>query len=135
MSLFTLTKEQFEHALNKAKEVTISAMVREEIIDVEEAMYFLENYAVVLIRKNWLGKLIDRFRGLDNDEAGNYRYQVVRLVDYESTDEEKDKPDHLKVVPLKVVPFKGNKDEPTEPDEPVSPGDEDMAGSDPEQKG
>ena len=48
---------------NNAKEAIVSALAREGFITYEQAELINENYAIVIVKNNWLGQAIGRLLG------------------------------------------------------------------------
>jgi hypothetical protein len=48
---------------NNAKEAIVNALVREQFLTVEQAEQINTNYAVVLVKNNWLGQAIGKLLG------------------------------------------------------------------------
>jgi hypothetical protein len=64
---------------NLVKEYFVDAMAREKYITKEEAEYIKRSYALVVVRRNWLGRIISNliFREGTKDE---YKIAVVKMV-------------------------------------------------------
>lgn len=99
-----ITKEELEIEMNKIKEVILSVLVHQEYLDIERATEFLNHYAIIVRKKGWLGKFIDKFRGNQN-----LQYQVIALIDHPFIEQKEEPTTHLKVVPIK----KEETDDPT----------------------
>lgn len=64
---------------NMVKEALFDALVKENMMKQEVADALKENYAVIVTRKNWLGRFIDRVLYGENSKE-DAKIVVVRIV-------------------------------------------------------
>ena len=77
---YSYTETDIQTTANSVKELVINSLVKEGFIDKEKQEELLSKYAVVVVRKGWLGRTIDKvFYGKD-DEKDQMRITFVKLV-------------------------------------------------------
>jgi len=69
------TQAQF----NMVKEALLDALVKEKMMKQEVADALKENYAIVLTKRSWLGKFIDKLV-FGNNDKDEFKIVVVRIV-------------------------------------------------------
>lgn len=69
--------QQMGAVANQIKELVVTAMSEQELVTEAAAEKFLAQYAVIVIKKGWLGKTIDRV--LDFKKPDDKKFQLVRI--------------------------------------------------------
>jgi len=64
---------------NMVKEALLDALVTEKLIKQEHADLIKETYAVVLVKRGWLGTMLDKFFW-KTEKDPEYKIVVVRIV-------------------------------------------------------
>lgn len=80
MSVETLTMysdQQLGAVANQIKELVVTAMSEQELVTEAGAEKFLAQYAVIIVKKGWLGTTIDRV--LDFKKPDDKKFQLVRI--------------------------------------------------------
>ena len=78
MKVYTYSLQDLQGFSNQVKEVVATSLVREGILDEEQATKFLENYIVMVSEKGFCGRFIDKFFKLDEAESGTQIIHVVK---------------------------------------------------------
>lgn len=69
------------------KDIVVGAMILEGFISNDEGKRFLENYAVITVKKGWLSSMIDKFFTMTENKDDFY-YRVVKVI-HPTVNEEK----------------------------------------------
>jgi hypothetical protein len=69
--------QQLSAASNQIKELIVTALIEKGLVAEDDGTSFLEHYAVVVVKKGWLGASIDRVLGFKQDD--DKKFQLVRL--------------------------------------------------------
>jgi polyhydroxyalkanoate synthesis regulator phasin len=71
-----VTDQDFNVFANQVKEVVIRRLVVEGKLDSDEATQFLEETAIMLVKRGWLGTKIDALLSMGPDDK---RIQIVKI--------------------------------------------------------
>lgn len=74
--------------LNSGKELLIEALLADNVICEDTARLIMTEYALIVVRKNWLGEMWDKLRGVKDDGA---KIRVVKECRYQHIDIEEEK--------------------------------------------
>jgi hypothetical protein len=69
--------------LNTVKHITLLSLYNEGVITAEQFHNFDSRYGIVLHKKSWFGKAIDRFFGVGDNEENTY-IRMVKFVGIQS---------------------------------------------------
>lgn len=64
---------------NLVKEGFVDCLVTEQFLTLEQADVIKKNYAISLVRKNWLGRLVDTILW-SKDSKDDYKLVVVKII-------------------------------------------------------
>lgn len=64
---------------NLVKEGFVDALVSEKYISLEQGDYIKKNYAITIVKRNWLGRLVDSLLW-SKDSKDEYKMVVVKVV-------------------------------------------------------
>jgi hypothetical protein len=70
--------EDLSRFANQVKELMINDMLARDLLTNEEATRYLEQYAVVVVKKGWLGTAIDKAIGLK--DADDKKIQLIKMA-------------------------------------------------------
>jgi hypothetical protein len=69
MQGYTMTEAALTTFANQVKEVLVANLVEAKVISKEQSEYIAGNYAIVCSEKGTLGKMFDKLRRKDGNEA------------------------------------------------------------------
>lgn len=64
---------------NLVKEGLVDALVSEKYLSVEQGDFIKKNYAITIVKRNWLGRLVDSLLW-NKDSKDEYKMVVVKVV-------------------------------------------------------
>ena len=64
---------------NLVKEGFVDALVTEKFLTPEQGELIKKNYAITLVKKNWLGRLVDTILW-SKDSKDDYKLVVVKII-------------------------------------------------------
>jgi hypothetical protein len=70
--------EDLSRFANQVKELMINDMLARDLLTNEESTGYLARYAVVVVKKGWLGTTIDKALGLK--EADDKKIQIIKMA-------------------------------------------------------
>ncbi len=70
--------EDLSRFANQVKELMINDMLARDLLTNEESTRYLEQYAVVVVKKGWLGSVIDKAIGLD--DTNDKKIQLIKMA-------------------------------------------------------
>ena len=69
--------QQLGSVANQVKEITVAALLEQGVIDKVAADLFLEQYAIVIVTKGWLGTAIDKV--LNFKKPDDKKFQLMKI--------------------------------------------------------
>jgi len=87
ISSYNLTETDLQEIANQVKEIVLISLAKEKVLD-KPLNQLLENYAVVVHKKGWLGRQMDKLLHPNNPEQ--MMISVVKVIhpDYDEKKEE-----------------------------------------------
>ncbi len=74
-----MTEQDLTKISNQIKEQLMAALAGDGLIDPDKAREVVEYYAIIIAKKDWLGKIFDKIRGTSDEGLA---IQVVRACKY-----------------------------------------------------
>lgn len=79
ISFMQVTEGELTESLNMGKELLTSCLVKNEVITQKQADLINKQYALVVVKHNWFGKILDAVSNPDGKKDAVY-IRVVKII-------------------------------------------------------
>jgi len=79
---FNMDMQQLSETANHVKDSVVEELTRQKFLTEEQATLLKNEYGIVIIRRGWFSKLIEKTFGLAEDMSGSVAmcYKLVKLT-------------------------------------------------------
>ncbi len=77
MNVYTMTEADLAKQANEVLGEVVMAMNKEGLIAETQATNFLETHGVIVVRKGFFNRVLDKVLGISDD---GFRYYIVKIV-------------------------------------------------------
>ena len=78
MNIDNITLEHYTENANFVKEIVLKRLLIDNVINEEQAQQYAEKWNVIVIKKGWFKRWMDKFSSGDSDK---YFYKFVKFED------------------------------------------------------